>query len=217
MISRRRPPAFIPGIPCPQPKITPLRGNFAGDPGRVQDESKRVRLAKPMPQYCTVTEPSGGTSAPVPTIKSLVINSLTEGVPSSMATLGASPALPEIVTPLVVNPPEIVSPPTGGACLAQSVNANFGPEVLTGPGAALDDAGALGSAEAGALASEDALGEPYAADPLVLDDDDAHPTKLNAIVAAVADSMRRERVRDFIDTVANSTRQPIASRALASG
>jgi hypothetical protein len=101
--------------------------------------------------------------------------------------------------------------------LAQSVKANFGPEVLTGPGAALDDAGALGSAEAGALGSEDAVGLSEGTDAVVLEDEELHPTKLNAMVAAVADSMMRERVRDFIDTVTDSTRQPIASRALASG
>jgi len=88
--------------------------------------------------------------------------------------------------------------------LAQSLTANFGPEVLTGPGAAVDDAGALGSEEAAGLSD--------GADAVVLDDDDAHPTKLTAMVAAVADSMRRERVRDFIDTLTDATGRPMCSR-----
>ena len=54
MVSLRRPPTFMPGMPCCQPWMTWSRENWAALP-RDHEESNSLPEAAPMPTYCADT------------------------------------------------------------------------------------------------------------------------------------------------------------------
>lgn len=65
MMSLRRPPSFIPGIPCCHPGMTWLRGNVTAWP-LLHEESNVAPVDHETPVYCTVTVDPFAATAPVP-------------------------------------------------------------------------------------------------------------------------------------------------------
>src|SRR5689334_19624112 len=87
MISSRRPPSFMPGMPCVQPGMTCVSENGIGCPPLSQDASNCSFVDQDTPTYCAVTEAPGLASAPVPTLMSRM-TSLHGGGPSGMTIVG---------------------------------------------------------------------------------------------------------------------------------
>src|SRR5438445_661950 len=87
MVSFRRPPTFMPGIPSDQPAITPLSGNVIGSAPRSHDESNCRFDDQDTPTYCAVTLSVAFASSPVPTLMSSLWSSH-GGSPSGMTTVG---------------------------------------------------------------------------------------------------------------------------------
>src|SRR5450755_40137 len=88
MISSRRPPTCMPGIPSCQPLITPVSGSDVGWPlPSFQDASNCLPPLYRTPTYWTVTVDPAFAAGPVPVIRSLITSRL-GGVPVWAGTVG---------------------------------------------------------------------------------------------------------------------------------
>src|ERR1700722_9179961 len=88
MTSSRRPPTRMPGIPCCQPLMTPVRGSATGWPlPSFQDPSNCFPPLYRTPTYWTVTVEPALATGPVPLIRSLTTSCL-GGAPVGTTTFG---------------------------------------------------------------------------------------------------------------------------------